>query len=35
MNNFLIGMLVVISIGVVYWVLIGQRKYNKMMQGEK
>lgn len=35
MNNILIGMLVLISIGAVYWVLIGQWKYNKMMQGEK
>jgi len=35
MNNFLIVMLGLIGIGVIYWVLFGQRKYNKMMQGEE
>ena len=35
MNNFLIVTLVLMGIGVIYWVLIGQRKYNKMMRGEE
>jgi len=35
MNNWLIVMLGITAVGVIYWVLIGQGKYNKMIQGEK
>lgn len=35
MDNFLIAMLILIGIGAIYWVLVGQRKYNKMMRGEE
>lgn len=35
MNNLLVLMLIFISIGVIYWVLFGQWKYNKQLRGEK
>ena len=34
MNNLLLITMVIMGVAAIYWVLFGQRKYNKMMKNE-
>jgi len=34
MNDLLIAVLILINIGVIYWILVGQRKYNKQIKND-